>query len=249
MLIFQCSNMETTLLIYYFSIALGGVLSAICGYHLGKRRGVPEKPLRAFLCLALFFGFFGAFLMGQLQNLIMSFTGLPYELSRMRIFGGLLFTPLFLYFPVKYLAGDFGLLTDIFAPGAFLILGCSKIGCAAYGCCYGIPWEYGVATPFENHLCFPVQALEAVLCFALFTLMYILYTKNRLRKGAAYPTGLILYGIVRFICEYLRYYPESHRTYFFGVNLWQMISVITIIIGLLWLILCRGRRPLSTVRL
>ncbi|MBO5909187.1 MAG: prolipoprotein diacylglyceryl transferase, partial [Clostridia bacterium] len=185
----QCSNMEKRLLIYYLAIALGGLLSAICGYHLGKRRGLPEKPLRVFLCLALFFGFFGAFLMGQLQNFIMSLTGLQYELSRMRIFGGLLFMPLFLYLPAKYLAGDFRLLTDIFAPGAFLILGCSKIGCAVYGCCYGIPWEHGVPSAFENHLCFPVQALEAVLCFALFVLMYMLYAKNRLKKGAAYPMG------------------------------------------------------------
>ncbi len=230
--------MEKRLLIYYLAIALGGLLSAICGYHLGKRRGLPEKPLRVFLCLALFFGFFGAFLMGQLQNFIMSLTGLQYELSRMRIFGGLLFMPLFLYLPAKYLAGDFGLLTDIFAPGAFLILGCSKIGCAVYGCCYGIPWEYGVPSVFENHLCFPVQALEAVLCFALFVLMYMLYTKNCLKKGAAYPTGLILYGIVRFLCEYLRYYPEAHRTFFLGVSFWQLVSIITVVTGFVWLMSC-----------
>ena len=236
MLISQCSNMETRLLIYYLSIALGGLLSAICGYFLGTKRGVPKKPLRIFLCLALFFGFFGAFLMGQLQNFVMSLTGLRYELSRMRIFGGLLFMPLFLYLPARYLAGDFRLLTDIFAPGAFLILGCSKIGCAVYGCCYGIPWEYGVATPFENHLCFPSQVLEAVICFALFGLMYILYTKNRFRRGAAYPAGLILYGVTRFLCEYLRYYPEAQRTYFLGVSFWQLISLFSVIIGVLWLI-------------
>lgn len=229
--------MDIKLLLYYLAIAIGGVLSAVVGYHLGKKRGLPAKPLKAFLILALFFGFFGAFLMGQIQNFVMSLTGLEYSVSRMRIFGGLLFTPLFLYIPVRYLAGDFRLISDVFAPGAYLILGCSKIGCAIYGCCYGIPWEHGVATPFEEHLCFPVQLLEALLCFVLFGVMYFLYTKDCLKKGTAYPVGLILYGIVRFLVEYLRFYPEDHRTFFLGVNFWQLVSVLTVIIAILWLVI------------
>jgi len=231
--------MDIKLLIYYLAIAVGGVLSAIVGYSLGKKRELPPKPLKMFLFLALFFGFFGAFLMGQLQNFVMSLTGLSYNISRMRIFGGLLFMPLFLYFPVKYLGGDFKLISDIFAPGVFLLLGCSKIGCAVYGCCYGIPWEHGVPSPFENHLCFPVQALESLLCFALFGVMYILYTKKRLKKGTAYPTGLILYGVARFLVEFLRYYPEEHSTYFLGINFWQLISVLTVITGIAWLIITK----------
>ncbi len=234
--------MDKKLLMYYLAIALGGVLAAIVGYHQGKKQGLPVKPLKTFLFLVLFFGFFGAFLMGQLQNFVMSLTGLTYNISRMRIYGGLLFTPLFLYLPVKYLAGDFKLISDIFAPGAYLLLGCSKIGCAVYGCCYGIEWKYGVATPFDDHLCFPVQLLESVLCFILFGVMYLLYTKKRLKKGSAYPLGLILYGIVRFLVENLRYYPEAHRTFFLGVNFWQLVSALTVVIGILWLIFSKYGR-------
>ena len=232
------TDMDIKLVIYYLCIAAGGVLSAVIGYNFGRKSGFQKDTLRTYIGFGLLSGIFSAFLMGQLQNFIMSLTGLQFELSRMRIFGGLLFMPLFLYLPAKHLAGDFRLLTDIFAPGTFLILGCSKIGCAVYGCCYGIPWEHGVPSAFENHLCFPVQALEAVLCFALFVLMYMLYAKNRLKKGTAYPTGLILYGIVRFLCEYLRYYPEAHRTYFLGVNFWQLVSIITVITGFVWLMSC-----------
>ncbi len=231
--------MDIKLIIYYLSIALGGVLSAVVGYYLGRKKELPPRPLKIFLVFALFFGFCGAFLMGQLQNFVMSLTGLTYSMSRMRIFGGLLFTPLFLYIPVKYLAGDYRLITDIFAPGAYLILGCSKIGCAVYGCCYGIPFAQGVFTPFEEHLCFPVQMLESVLCFILFGIIYFLYIKNRLKKGTVYPTGLILYGIGRFIVEYLRFYPEDHRTFFLGINFWQLISAITVVISVSWVVFCR----------
>ena len=229
--------MDIKLLLYYLSIAAGGVLSAISGYRLGKKGGLPVKPLRVFIALALFFGFSGALLMGQLQNFIMSLTGLEYSVSRMRIFGGLLFTPLFMYLPVKYLTGDFRFICDMRAPGAYLILGCSKIGCAIYGCCYGIRWDYGVATPFESHRCFPVQLLEALLCFLLFCVIYLLYIRGHIKKGTVYPVGLVLYGVVRFLAEYLRFYPEVHRTFFFGMNFWQMISVITLISGIVWLII------------
>ncbi len=226
--------MDIKLIIYYLCIASGGALSAVSGYRLGRKKELSKKILKMFLILALFFGFFGAWLMGQTQNFIMELTGLPYNISRMRIFGGLLLMPLFLYPPVKYLAGDFRLITDTFAPGAFLILGCSKIGCAIYGCCYGIPFEHGVSTPFENHLCFPVQLFESVLCFILFAAVYLLLTKNRLKKGTVYPVSLILYGIVRFLVEFLRYYPEAEKTYFFGINFWQAVSVICIFTGIIW---------------
>lgn len=226
--------MDIKLIIYYLCIASGGLSAAVADYRLGRKKELPKKTLKMFLVLALFFGFFGAWLMGQTQNFIMSLTGLPYSISRMRIFGGLLFTPVFLYFPVKYLAGDFRLISDIIAPGAFLILGCSKIGCAIYGCCYGIPFSHGVSTPFEEHLCFPVQALESVLCFVLFAAVYYLFTTNRLKKGALYPLSLILYGTVRFLVEFLRYYPEAEKTYFFGINFWQAVSIISIFTGIIW---------------
>lgn len=227
--------MDIRLILYYFFIALGASFSAVTGYYIGRKKGYEKKAIRVYIFLALVFGIFGSFFMGQIQNFIMSFTGLPYYISRMRIFGGLLFTPLLLFVPVRYLAGDFPEVSDIIAPGAYLILGFSKIGCAVYGCCYGIPWEYGVPSRFENHLCFPVQLLESVLCFMLFGVMLYLVIKNKHRKGAAYPLTLILYGVVRFFVEFLRYYPEAERTYFFGVNLWQMFSVISAVAGLIWL--------------
>ena len=46
--------MDIKLLIYYLAIAVGGVLSAIAGYSLGKKRELPPKPLKMFLFLALF---------------------------------------------------------------------------------------------------------------------------------------------------------------------------------------------------
>ncbi len=227
--------MDIKLLLYYFFILAGAVFSGASGYFTGRKKGLVERPLKVFICLALFFGVIGAVAMGQLQNFIMSLTGLPYFISRMRIFGGLLLVPVLLYFPVKYLAGDFALVSDIIAPGAYLILAFSKLGCAVYGCCYGIEWEYGVPSRFEDHLCFPVQLLESVLCFIIYGSIIYLVIKNKHRKGTAYPIALILYGVIRFFVEFLRYYPEAEKACFFGISFWQVFSVIAVLVGIIWL--------------
>ncbi len=228
--------MDIKLIIYYLCIASGAAVSAAVGYFIGKRNRLPGKTLRIYIGFALAFGFFGAVLMGQIQNFVMSLTGLPFYVSRMRIFGGLLFTPILIYFPVKYLAGDFSLVTDIFSPGLYLLLGFSKIGCAVYGCCYGIQCDFGVTTRFEDHTVFPVQLLESIVCFILFGVMYFIVIKRKHRKGTAYPLSLILYGVMRFFIEFLRYYPEAERTFFFGMNFWQAVSVITVLTGAFWFI-------------
>lgn len=228
--------MEIRLIIYYLCILLGTVLSALEGYYLGKKQGLPVNTLKIFIGSALVFGIFSAFAMGQLQNFVMARTGLTYYPARMRIFGGLLFTPVLLYLPVKYLAGDYRQVTDIFSPGTYLLSGLSKIGCAVYGCCYGVECSPGVTTPFEEHTVFPVQLLECVLSLMIFGFMHAFVTKRKHRKGLAAPMGLILYGVVRFFAEYLRYYPEAEKTYFFGVSFWQMMSVICVAYGFVWLV-------------
>ncbi len=227
--------MEIKLILYYVFILTGVLFSGLEGYLLGKKKGIPLKPLRKYIALALIFGIFGAFLMGQLQNFLLSLTGLPYYVSRMRIFGGLLVTPLLMYFCVKYMAGDFPLVSDVITPGAYLILGFSKIGCAVYGCCYGIECSFGVTTPFEAHTVFPVQLLESALCFVLFGIMLYLVLKNKHRKGTAYSLSLILYGVMRFFVEFLRYCPEDEKAFFGGINFWQWVSMLTVVVGLVWL--------------
>ncbi|MBR3767842.1 MAG: prolipoprotein diacylglyceryl transferase [Clostridia bacterium] len=234
--------MDIKLIIYYLCILLGAVLSAFIGFIIGRKKALPKKTLIIFISFALITGIIGAVLMAQLQNFIMSLTGLPYSMSRLRIFGGLLFTPVFIYFPVKYLGGDYKNITDIFTPGLYALLGCSKIGCAVYGCCYGIECAVGVTTQFEDHTVFPVQLLESILCFILCIAAYFVLMNKKHRKGTLYPLFIILYGIMRFLVEFLRCYPLEERTYFFGMNFWQLFSIISIVVGIVWLILLKKKQ-------
>ena len=66
--------MEIKLIFYYLFIVTGSAFAGIEGYLLGKRKGFSPKTMRIYIALALMTGLFGAYLMGQLQNFIMSFT-------------------------------------------------------------------------------------------------------------------------------------------------------------------------------
>lgn len=227
--------MDIKLIIYYICIAFGAAASCLIGYSLGKKSGFSSHTIKTYISLALVIGIFCALLMGQLQNFIMELTGLPYYPSRLRIFGALLFMPVLFYFPVKILGGDFNKVTDVFAPGTYAMLGISKIGCAVYGCCYGIACTPGVTTQFEEHTVFPVQLLECVLTLIICLALVFFLRSRKAVKGSIYPLSLIIYSVMRFFAEYLRYYPEAEKNLFFGFSFWQMISLISIAAGSLWL--------------
>ena len=228
--------MDVKLIIYYLCIALGGVASAVINLISGKKAGIPPKTVKIYVAIGIVTGIFSALLMGQLQNLIMGLTGLPYYPARLRIFGALLLLPVWFYIPVKYMGGDYYKVLDVLSAGIYAMLGISKIGCAVYGCCYGIECSFGVATPFEEHTVFPVQLLECVLSLLIAALAFILVHRKGYVRGTVYPLSLIVYGVMRFAVEFLRYYPEAEKTYFFGINFWQTVSVICIIAGIVWLI-------------
>lgn len=240
--------MDVKLIIYYLCIALGGVASAVINLISGKRAGIPPKAVKIYVAIGIVTGVFSALLMGQLQNLVMGLTGLPYYPARLRIFGALLFLPVWFYIPVKYMGGDFHKVLDVLSAGIYAMLGISKIGCAVYGCCYGIECSFGVVTPFEEHTVFPVQLLECVLSLVIAALMFILVHRKGYRKGTVYPLSLIIYGIMRFAVEFLRYYPEAEKTYFAGINFWQAVSLICILTGTIWLtyILLKQRKNTQT---
>lgn len=224
--------MDLHLFAYYFFIFSGAFVSYIVGYKIGIKKGLQKSFCRGIMLYACIAGVFAALLMGKIQSSVISLTPLPNYPNRFRIFGLLLFLPPLMYIPVRLTGGDMRKITDIVTPGTFLVLGCSKIGCAAYGCCYGIDFLYGIHSRFSDSLVFPVQFTESLMCFLLFFLMYFLVTKEKCRKGTAYPVSLFLYGILRFFVEFLRHYTPEEKTYFFGINFWQLVCIISIVYAL-----------------
>ena len=106
-----------------------------------------------------------------------------------------------------------------------------RFGCAAAGCCYGIPYDGIGAVVYTESLIapehvslFPVQALEAVLnlMFAAVLFLYVYKKKGKELKSLEIYLGV--YAVIRFILEFFRY-DDSERGILLGVSTSQWISV------------------------
>ena len=165
-----------------------------------------------------------------------------------RIFGGLVFYG-------SLIGGIFGALVGVrvaklkmitveqiilpFIPIGHAI---GRVGCLLAGCCYGIEYNGLFAVYYKSSAAgalpgqgyFPVQLLEALLniliCFLL-----IKSRKKVKRNFELLSIYLILYGIVRFLLEFLR--GDAIRGMFFAFSTSQWIAITLIIIGLAYLLL------------
>ncbi len=107
-----------------------------------------------------------------------------------------------------------------------------RIGCMMAGCCYGIPYNgFGAlhypdavsgVSPTQGY--FPVQLLEAALDVGIFACLRRI-ERTRYRRFALLFTYLGMYGIVRFVTEFLR--GDSIRGIYAGFSTSQWISLCT----------------------
>lgn len=119
-----------------------------------------------------------------------------------------------------------------------------RLGCFFAGCCYGIPYDgpFSVIFPKGSYAIsgiklFPVQIVEAVLLFIISGI--ILYLQLKYKWEYAIETYLVLYAIIRFGLEYLRY--DSNRGFWGLLSTSQWISIFMILIAGL-MIYCTNQR-------
>ena len=122
-------------------------------------------------------------------------------------------------------------------PGGIFAHALGRIGCFLEGCCYGRPTNSFIGVCFTNSEIapnniplIPVQLIEASVEIILF--LIVLY----MRKKNAAPVFLLsfymtLYGAARFCIEFYRF--DDYRGFIGFLSLSQIISIITIFIGLL----------------
>ncbi|MGN0452999.1 MAG: prolipoprotein diacylglyceryl transferase [Ruminococcus sp.] len=145
------------------------------------------------------------------------------------LYGGLLFGFLWAK-KSKYPAiGD---MADLFAVGVPLFHIFGRVGCFFAGCCYGVPWEHGIAGRVigsgmrETVKRFPVQLVEAGVLLILTLVMIFLYLKPVLR-GKLMLLYLGAYAVIRFTLEFFR--GDEIRGKFLIFSTSQWISIFTLI--------------------
>ena len=237
--------------LYYTSFVLGLALAVLCSLRAGKTKGLSRRDSVSFTVTGFLSGVLGAALMAQVYNAVVRAVagGEPFSPSTVSLYGGLLLVPALILIPVRLMKADFGAVLDTCAAGVYLLLGTAKLGCFAYGCCYGVECAFGTVNRFTGARAFPVQPLETVISFGIAALLWA-YTTGRLGgkrtiPGGAYPLGLVLYGTARFFLQFLRAHEIAAEADLVGfLDLWQIVSVFAVLTGAVWLAVLsrRGRR-------
>lgn len=120
--------------------------------------------------------------------------------------------------------------------------GFGRIGCYLVGCCYGVPYDGPFAVIYTSSAIapngvplFPVQLAEALLEFVIGGVLLIF--SRKLRGNSAVLVYLIVYAVVRFALEFLRY--DSARGGVGGISTSQLLSVILFCASLVFLFRAR----------
>lgn len=239
--------------IYYLCMAVSVLLSVCMFMLISRKKGVKLKDAVSIVSMGIVSAFLGVMLMAKLDNAVTAYVtdGAFLQQSRFRLLGSLVFPPLALLRPMKNYPYSYNDIMDFFAPGLFLCMGVSKIGCAVYGCCYGEECTFGIINPITGLLHFPVQLLEVFLGVIIaFVFFFVILSSQKYVRGSIYPLGLILFCAGRFILEFFRYYefPKQEDLFLF-MNFWQIICLIGFVSGIIWLfaVLKSNKKYISTV--
>lgn len=220
---------------YYASFAVGLLLAVLVNVRVGEKNGAQKRDTALYTVTGFIAAVLGAIAMAAVYNAVLrSVTDEPFSPSRVSLYGGLLFMPPLMLLFAKLQKADFGMVTDHCCAGVFMLLGTAKIGCAVYGCCWGIPFAHGPYNAFAGERVFPVQLLESLLTFVIAFVVYRLAVREH-TKGTVYPLGLMLYGVMRFFAQFLRDHEIAAEKDLIGfMDLWQTVSLIAVIVGAVW---------------
>ena len=135
---------------------------------------------------------------------------------------------------------------DAFAPGLALGHAIGRLGCFSAGCCWGAacdrPWAVTFTNPDAHELVgvpldvplHPTQLYEAGAEAIIFAVLYHRFARPH-RDGAILGLYLILYGVARFLVEFVRAHQQPNP---FGGPLsstqWLALGLLVLGVYLWW---------------
>ena len=117
---------------------------------------------------------------------------------------------------------------DSFAVPLALAMAVGRWGCFCNGCCYGVPtdlpWAVGF-TQLDGRLenCHPTQIYESLFHFTMACVLVWIAFRGWLPRQRL-KLYLIMYGVFRFLTEYIR--PEPQRA--LGLTFYQWAALVLI---------------------
>ena len=152
------------------------------------------------------------------------------------IYGGLFFTPLFMWLVAKLIRVSYADVMDLSAPGGLILISLLKLRCYFDGCCYGriIYSNYGPSFRFPSQI---VECVTALILAAIIVLML----RKRKWRGTLCAYFFVLYGSTRFILNFFR----ATRPWFGPFASGTIWSVVAVVIGIAWILLYRRKQAIQ----
>lgn len=231
---------------YGLMIGLGVMAAILMGYFRAKRRGLSQDAVIDLCILVLICGFLGAKILYVLVSLP-AFLADPLSVlgnEGFVVYGGIIggvCAALIYCRRKKIFFWDY---FDLLAPSVALAQGFGRIGCFLSGCCYGRETQsiLGVVFPVGSMAPAGVKLLPTQLFSSagdfLIALVLLLYAKRSKRRGDVGALYLLLYGIGRFLVEFLR---NDVRGEVFFLSTSQFISIFAVLGAIALFVLNRKR--------
>lgn len=222
-----------TLYSYGLMVALGFLAGIFLAAYLAKKSGIEPEIILDIAPFVLVGSILGARIFYAME-FWREFRGNPLEIfflwkGGLVFYGGLLFAILGLLLAVKIFKLDFWKIMDILAPSTALGYAIGRIGCFLNGCCYGVetkvPWA--VNFPTETVLRHPTQIYASFSGLLICSLLLLIFFKYRKFDGLVLIWGLLLYGVYRFLIEFIRTNPR----YLLNLTEAQWASILLFILA------------------
>ncbi|MCB1155941.1 MAG: prolipoprotein diacylglyceryl transferase [Leptospiraceae bacterium] len=211
--------------------------------------GISKKTVNSLLLYAPL----NLILFSFVQSIILSFKSILKDYRFLKnisfgFFGGLLgVISTFIYFSYKDNFNLLALLDGSALLGGF-IHGYARTACINYGCCHGKeipnftrdqlhilytdPLSKAIrVSHYSQTPLYPVQLYESLGCIGIgifqLTMILLFYI-----PGIFFSTYLVLYGLLRFICEFYR--GEKDSPLFFNLSSYQWISLALFNLGIIF---------------
>lgn len=228
-----------TLYGYGMMIGIGVILCILLGIYRAKKYHLKEEAVLDIAIWALVVGWASAKLLyvivefeDFMQDPMMIFSGKGFV-----VYGGIIGGFLAALFYCKKKGYSFLEYFDLLCPSISLAQGFGRIGCFLAGCCYGRETEsfLGVVFP-EGGLApagvklLPTQLFSSAGDFLITAILLWYYKKNKTagNVGALY---LLLYGVGRFLIEFLRA-DERGGFGIFSTSQWISFLIVGIALAL-----------------
>ena len=150
-------------------------------------------------------------------------------------YGAVFFAPFMMAAVARLLKVKVATLLDLCAPSECIMLALMKVRCIIYNCCAGKV----LCVINSEEIRFPSQIVEMMVAFILLYILVRCIKKSKY-QDSIYAWYMVLYGVTRFVLNLLRD-TKPFVWIFPAGNFWSLISVI---IGVIWLLLWKKRREI-----